>query len=189
MGYYKYMREAWKKPNVVLQRKRYLKWRAEQRFTRLEGPTRIDSARSLGYRAKGGYIIVRTRMTKGGRKRPAPRAARKPTSYGRFVTPGKSLQSLLENRVSRKYPNLEVLNSYWVGDDGKNVWYEAILVDPYHPQIVADSRINWICSNKHKKRVYRGLTSSGKRGRGLHKKGYGVEKSRPSLAANKNRGN
>jgi large subunit ribosomal protein L15e len=36
--------------------------------------------------------------------------------------------------------------------------------------------------------VHRGKTSAGKRGRGLHNKGKGAEKLRPSLAANQNRG-
>jgi large subunit ribosomal protein L15e len=40
----------------------------------------------------------------------------------------------------------------------------------------------------HRGRAYRGKTSAGKRGRGLHKKGKGAEKLRPSLRANLNRG-
>jgi large subunit ribosomal protein L15e len=36
---------------------------------------------------------------------------------------------------------LEVLNSYWVGEDGQHEWFEAILVDPNHPSIKNDDNI------------------------------------------------
>jgi large subunit ribosomal protein L15e len=51
-----------------------------------------------------------------------------------------------------------------------------------------DTKINWITDTSHKRRVLRGRTSAGQRGRGLHKKGRGAEKIRPSIRANKNRG-
>jgi large subunit ribosomal protein L15e len=103
-------------------------------------------------------------------------------------SPKKSLKWIAEERVQRKFPNLEVLNSYWVGEDGQRVFYEVILVDPFAPEIFADPRINWICERQHKRRVFRGLTSAGKRSRGLRNKGKGAEKLRPSLKARGNRG-
>jgi len=106
----------------------------------------------------------------------------------RKYTPKKSLQWIAEERVARKYPNLEVLNSYWVGETGKHKYFEVILVDPHHPQIKNDPRINWICEKQNKRRVFRGLTSAGKRSRGLLNKGKGAEKLRPSLSAHQNRG-
>ena len=80
---------------------------------------------------------------------------------------------------------MEVLNSYWVGEDGKHKFFEVILVDPNHAAIQNDKDLNWICSNGHKGRAHRGLTSAGKRGRGLHKKGKGSEHTRPSRNANR----
>ena len=62
-----------------------------------------------------------------------------------------SIQRIAEARADRKYPNLEVLNSYWVGEDGKNKWFEVILVDPHHPVIKSDKNLNWICDS-----VYQG---------------------------------
>ena len=82
---------------------------------------------------------------------------------------------------------MEVLNSYWVGQDEKYYWYETILIDVYHPQVMADKNINWIVSNKHTKRAFRGLTSAAKKSRGLRNKGQGSEKVRPSLRANGDR--
>jgi large subunit ribosomal protein L15e len=78
------------------------------------------------------------------------------------------LQRICEERAARKFKNLEVLNSYWVGHDGKHAFYEVILVDRNHPAIKSDKKINWIC--KKRGRAARGLTSAGRKGRGLRKK-------------------
>jgi large subunit ribosomal protein L15e len=100
----------------------------------------------------------------------------------------KNTQRIAEERASKHFPNLEVLNSYWVGADGRHHFYEIILVDPHHPSIQNDPQIKWITKPKNKRRVQRGKTSAGRRGRGLHKKGKGVEKVRPSIRANDNKG-
>jgi large subunit ribosomal protein L15e len=189
MGMYKYLREAWKQPDISAQRERYIQWRSESAYERIERPTRLDRARALGYKAKPGFVLVRACVKKGGRKRPNISSGRRPKRTGKYMTPGKSLQLTAEERTARKHPNLEVINSYWVGDDGKSVWYEVILANPSHPQIKADSDINWVCYRQHTRRVYRGLTSAGKKSRGLRKKGRGAEKVRPSLPAKKGRGN
>lgn len=72
MGIYKYIREAWKNPKDNLGdiwRKRILEWKKEDVTIRVKKPTRIDKARSLGYKAKQGYIVVRQRVRRGGRQR------------------------------------------------------------------------------------------------------------------------
>jgi large subunit ribosomal protein L15e len=95
----------------------------------------------------------------------------------------KSLKLVAEERAARKFPNLRVLNSYWVWEDGRYKWYEMVMVDPYHPVIQSDENINWICESVHRGRVFRGLTSAGKKMRGLRHKGRGAEKVRPSRGA------
>ena len=100
----------------------------------------------------------------------------------------KSTQRIAEERTAKYYPNMEVLNSYWVGDDGKNHFYEVILVDPVHPSVMKDPKINWITDTKNKRRVLRGKTSAGQKGRGLRHKGRGAEKVRPSIRAHSNKG-
>lgn len=84
----------------------------------------------------------------------------------KFV-PAKSMQLIAEERAGKAFRNLEVLNSYWVGEDGQYKWFEVILVDPSHPSIMVDEDINWICDPAQRGRVHRGLTSSGKKVRGL----------------------
>jgi large subunit ribosomal protein L15e len=102
-------------------------------------------------------------------------------------TMGKSIQRIAEERASRKYPNMEALNSYWVGEDGKQKWYEVILVDPHHPSVKNDANLNWITQPGHRGRAERGKTSAGMKGRGMGKRGFGTEKCRPSIRSNANR--
>jgi large subunit ribosomal protein L15e len=101
------------------------------------------------------------------------------------MTLRKSLRRIAEERAQKHYPNLEVLNSYWVGEDGKQKFFEIILIDPSHPDILADRRVAWIAAPVQKGRVFRGLTSSGKEGRGLRWKGKGAERFRPSYQRNR----
>ena len=193
MGIYKYIREAWKRPKDSYVRQllweRLQQWRREPAVVRIERPTRLDRARALGYKPKQGIIVVRVRVRRGGLRKPRPKNSKKPATLGvNKITMGKSIQRIAEERAARKYPNMEVLNSYWVGEDGKHKWYEVILIDPCHPAIKADPQLNWLCTGKHRGRAFRGLTSAGKKGRGLRNKGIGAEKVRPSIRAHGRRG-
>lgn len=189
---YGYLGEQWKKPDLSYnspQQQRMIQWRKEENFSRIERPTRIDRARSLGYKAKQGYIVVRAQVRRGGLRKHTLRGGRKPSAKGiSKITMGKSTQRIAEERTAKNYPNMEVLNSYWVGEDGKSHFYEVILVDPVHPAIMNDPKINWITNTTNKRRVLRGKTSAGQKGRGLRHKGKGAEKIRPSIRANQSRG-
>ena len=72
-----------------------------------------------------------------------------------------------------------MLNSYFVGEDGKNKYFEVILVDTSAPEIIADREINWITGKKQGRRAERGKTSAQRKSRGL-KRGEGHEKNFPS---------
>ncbi|TET89359.1 MAG: 50S ribosomal protein L15e [Methanomassiliicoccales archaeon] len=190
---YQFVRDAWKDPDKSyvydLRRERILQWRRGPSFTRVERPTRIDRARSLGYKAKPGYVVVRARVRRGGLRKHAIKGGRRPKRKGiSKITMGKSIQRIAEERTARKYPNMEVLSSYWIGEDGRKKYYEVILVDPHHPCIMSDPKINWICGSSHRGRVFRGLTPAGKKGRGLRRKGKGAEKIRPSIRAHQGKG-
>jgi len=190
---YGYVRQAWKIPSKSyvkeLAWRRQIEWRRGPSFVRVEHPLRIDRARELGFRAKPGFIIVRARVRRGGRRKPWPMGGRHPKRRGmNKITMGKSIQRMAEERVSKRHPNMEVLNSYWVGEDGGHKYYEVILVDPQHPAIKNDPKINWICEPQHRGRAFRGLTSAGRKGRGLMYKGKGAERSRPSIGAHDRKG-
>jgi large subunit ribosomal protein L15e len=180
---YKYIKEAWNNPDdsyvKELMQKRAPEWRKESVIHRIDRPTRIDRARSLGYKAKKGYVVVRTRIRRGGRRKSRFTAGRKPKRMGiKKITPKKSIQRIAEERVARRFPNMEILNSYWVWEDGKFQFYEVILVDPDQPSIINDPKINWICQRNNRSRAFRGLTSEGKKNRGLRSRGKGAEKVR-----------
>lgn len=149
-------------------RRRLREWRSGPAIVRIEKPTKPKRARALGYKAKQGVIVVRARVRKGGRRKARPSRGRRPKRMGvRKLVPKKSLQFIAEERAARKYPNLEVLNSYWVGSDGTHEYFEVILIDPHHPVILSDPNLRWIAKPCHRGRVFRGLTSAGKRARGL----------------------
>ena len=194
MGLHKHVSEAWKKPKEGIPSRyridRMAGWRKEPVFMRIDKPTRIDAARRVGYKAKQGVVVVRTRVRRGGLRKGKIHMKRKPSKAGiKKITMGKSIQRIAEERSARRYPNLEVLNSYWVGEDGNNKFYEVIMIDPEHPAIKSDKNMGWVSSgSSHRGRAFRGKTGAGKRGRGLLNKGKGAEKLRPSLKANKNRG-
>lgn len=161
---YKYISKAWRDPDGSyvegLMRERVILWRREPTVVRIDKPTRIDRARRLGYKDKPGYIVVRVRVRRGGLRKPRPRSGRRQKRMG--VTkfkPAKSLRLIAEERAARKFPNLEVLNSYWVWEDGRYKWFEVIMVDR--------ALLPELNLGKGRGRVFRGLTSAGRKVRGL----------------------
>lgn len=191
MGLYKFLQKLWKNPRKINPnyRSHLIKWRKENAVVRVDKPTRLDRARALGYKAKPGIIVVRSRINKGGRKRESTHQGRKPGKLGKVkYSTKKSLQTIAEIRASKKFRNMRVLNSYEVGEDGSHRWFEVIMIDTGHPQIFNDKQLGPLTTNKHRGRVDRGLTASGKKARGLKWKGKGVEKNRPSIRAHKTTG-
>lgn len=138
MGIHKYLAQTWlgreKGDFDQYLRQRAIVWRREPTVHRVEHPTRLDRARSLGYKAKQGYVVVRVRIRKGGARKPRPRAGRRQRALGvtRF-TRAMSLKNIAEEKARKRYPNLHVLNSYYVWEDGMHHWYETIMRDPHNP--------------------------------------------------------
>ncbi|MEN6611260.1 MAG: 50S ribosomal protein L15e [Methanoregulaceae archaeon] len=190
---YAYVREAWKKPAESEVKKllwnRMQEWRREASIVRVAHPTRIDRARALGYKAKQGIAVARIRIRRGGRRASRYVRARRSARMGvNRLTPGKSLQRIAEERVSKRYPNMEVLNSYPVGADGKQKYFEVIIVDSHHPSVANDPTLKWLTNPTHRGRAERGKTSAGRKGRGMRSRGIGTEKTFPSIRSHKNQG-
>jgi len=190
MGAYTYLQQLWHKKQSdtsrYLQRIRCWEYRQQTAMVRVSRPTRHDKARALGFKGKQGFVIWRVRVRRGGRKRQVAGGI----CYGKPKTAGvnhlkneKNLQSIAEGRVGRKCGALRVLNSYWVNQDAVYKYFEVILVDPAHKAIRKDPRINWICKAVHKHREARGLTSAGRKHRGLLNKGHKAHKLRPGRKA------
>ncbi len=182
MGMYQHIdktfQDEYKNRNEIL-KKRLTEWRSEPVVNRVERPTNIARARKLGYKAKDGVIVVRVKVERGLRKRRKMRGGRKPSKSGRFYAYRKSLQSMAEERAARKFSNCEVLNSYYVGEDGSYKFFETILIDRSHPAITNDPYYANVLQNRG--RVYRGMTSSGIKHRGMRMKGFGTIRNRPSV--------
>ncbi|KHJ87794.1 ribosomal L15, partial [Oesophagostomum dentatum] len=119
-----------------------------------------------------GYVIYRVRVRRGNRKRPVTKGQ----TYGKPKTHGvnelkfaRSKQAIAEDRAGRRLGSLRVLNSYWVGEDSTYKFYEVILIDPFHKAIRRNPDTQWITKPVQKHRELRGLTSAGKKSRGLGK--------------------
>ncbi len=186
-GLYHYLREAWKKPDTKTLKERMIEWRKSPVFVRVDKPLRIDRARSLGYKDKKGFVIIRVRIKRGGHKRPRPNKGRRSKRLHTRKNLKMNYKWIAESRVQKKFTNLEVLNSYWIGKDGQHYFYEVICVDPSRPEIKNDKTINWICEGSNKKRALRGLTSAAKKSRGLRDK-HPANKARPSVRAGGRKG-
>jgi large subunit ribosomal protein L15e len=150
---YRHLQRAWRKPGDSfvkdLMRERVIIWRRQPVIVRIDKPTRLDRARRLGYKAKKGFVVVRVRVRRGGRRKPRPVLGRRQKRMGvKKFTPAKSIKLIAEERADRKFPNLEVLNSYWVWQDGQSKWFEVIMVDPHSPSIKSDKDVGWISGNR-----------------------------------------
>ncbi len=168
------------------QYRKYLQeWRKDPVTLRIKRPTRLNRARMLGYKPILGIILVRQRVKAGSHRRPRITKGRRPKASRQTMILRKNYQLIAEERASRKYTNCEVLNSYEVGNDGKHYWFEIILIERNHPNIVKNPNYAGVAAKKG--RAHRGLTSAGRKVRGLRHKGKGAEKARPSRRANKRR--
>ena len=133
--------QMWKDNSIEL-RNRAITWRRQNAMLRIDRPSRLLRARRLGYKAKEGIIVVRTRVGMGGMRKQRPRAGRRPKHLG--VTRIKAdinMQTVAENRTLEKYINMKLLGSYFLYKDGKHIWYEIILADPSHPRIAKDKEL------------------------------------------------
>ncbi|OGD53204.1 hypothetical protein A3K80_04800 [Candidatus Bathyarchaeota archaeon RBG_13_38_9] len=120
-------------------------WRREPAIIRVEKPTRIDRAKRLGYKAKQGFVVVRARTRRSGARKKRPSSGRRQKAMGvTKIKYNRSYQQVAEGRVAKKYPNMEVLNSYYLWADGKYFWTEVILIDPNHSSVMNDPHVNWI---------------------------------------------
>lgn len=186
-GFYHYIKEAWKKPDKKTLRERMIEWRASEVCTKVDKPLRLDRARALGYKDKKGFVIIRIRVKRGGHKRPRPNKGRRSKRLHTRKNLGMNYKWIAEQRVEKKFKNLVVLNSYPLGKDGQHYFYEVICVDPQRPEIKNDKTINWICNKVNQKRTMHGLTSAGKKSRGLRNKSP-TSKTRPSVRAGGRKG-
>ena len=130
--------KMWKENTPEL-RAKAIEWRKEHALTRIDRPSRLQKARRLGYKAKQGIVVVRMRVGRGNMRRKRPVAGRRPKHLGVLrIKPALSMQRVAERRVLERHPNMKLLGSYYLYQEGVYLWYEVILADPLHPRIVKD---------------------------------------------------
>ncbi|OQS53356.1 RpL15 [Ecytonucleospora hepatopenaei] len=149
--------------------------RQNEEVYRKEKPTFLERARKLGYKAKQGVTIWGVRIRKGD----AIRDYNNGNTRGKCVNAGihqikskLNKQNQAEQIVGKKLGSLRMLGSYKIGQDLRYHHYEVIMVDPMHNAVRNDRVLNWICKPVHKHREMRGLTSAGRKSRGL---GHGIK--------------
>ena len=172
LSMYHYIEQTWQSKDwkKTVLRARLIQWRRDPVVTRVERPTRLNRAREIGYKAKPGFVVARVRVRRGGLNKPRPNSGRRPKRMGVYgYSPSKGYRWIAEEKAARKFPNLEVLGSYYVGEDGLYKYYEVILVDPHNPNIANDPHYKWLLNPANRRRVFRGLTAAGKKARGLLK--------------------
>jgi len=134
-------RKMWKEHTNELKAKA-IEWREQPAVLRIERPSKLDRARRLGYKAKQGFVVVRIRVGRGGMRKQRPRAGRRPKHLGVVrIKQSDSMRKVAERRVAERYPNMQVIGSYYLYKDGKNYWFECILVDKNHPAIFKDQEL------------------------------------------------
>ena len=118
---------------------RAVELRRQPAAVRVDRPWRLDRARALGYKAKEGVIVVRMRVSRGGMRKQRPTSGRRPKHMGVLkIKSAVSSKQVAERRIQERHPNMKVLGSYPVWEDGMHAWYECILVDPLNPAIRKD---------------------------------------------------
>jgi large subunit ribosomal protein L15e len=142
---YKYVGESWQtalRESDRAVKGRLVAWRKGPRVVRLAHPTRLDRARQVGYKAKQGFVVVRVRISRGGIRIKRPTSGRRPKHLGVLRIKGQIPEAdVVAGRAIDRYPNMKVLGSYFLMEDGRFRWFEAVLVDTHHPAIVADREL------------------------------------------------
>ncbi|KAF8357988.1 hypothetical protein PRIPAC_92983, partial [Pristionchus pacificus] len=161
-------------PRNIVSPRRVRMWQYRQLTAvhRVNRPARPEKVRHHGFRSKQGFVVYRVRVRRGGRKWPVIKGQ----TYGKPKTHGvnelknvRSHQGVAEGRVGKRCGAHRVLSSYWIAEDSTYKFYEVVLIDPQHKAIRTNAELNWICKPVHKHREMRGLTSGGRKSRGLGK--------------------
>src|SRR5438034_9422201 len=111
---YSYMADWWQGGTPEFKdwlRRSAITWRREPVIKRVPRPTTLPTARRLGYKAKPGIVVVRTRLRRGGARKPRPGSGRRQIAMGSTkFTRSISLRSVAEGRADRRNPNLHEQN-------------------------------------------------------------------------------
>ena len=172
MGAAKYIKEAfqneWKGTKDAnydyagLMRKRGIEFRNDERaVVKVEHPTNLVAARTVGYKAKQGIFVVRARVRKGTGTHHRPKNKRSPKRQGQAKLSRKlNTQAMAEQKVSKRFENAEAIGSYKIAEDGKWHYFEVVMADRNASTILADKNLKFLAKG-HQGRAERGKTFAG----------------------------
>jgi large subunit ribosomal protein L15e len=166
----------------AIMRARTIDFRKEDdSVVRLEHPTNLPAAHRVGYKAKQGIIVVRTNVRKGSGTKHRPKNKRRPKRQGKNkLTRRISIQAISEQRASKRFPNMEVLGSYKIAEDGGKHYFEVILADRTASTITTDKELSYLMHNQ-KGRAERGKTASGRSNVEVNKKNARKNRAKKAL--------
>ena len=136
-----------------------IEFRNEERaVVRVDYPTNLPKARSVGYKAKQGIFVVRVRVRKGTGTHHRPKNKRRPKRQGQSKLSRRiSTQGMAEQKASKYHENAEALGSYKIAEDGKWHYFEVVLADRTNPSVLADKNLKYLAQG-HQGRAERGKT-------------------------------
>jgi large subunit ribosomal protein L15e len=146
-----------------LMQQRTIEYRKEKKsVVKVDRPTNLPSAKQVGYKAKQGVFVVRTRVRKGSGVFSRPKNKRRPKRQGQAkLTRRKSIRSISEERASKKFENAEVLGSYKIAEDGKSHYYEIVMADREATRVGSDRKLVFLFKGQQG-RAERGKTFAGR---------------------------
>jgi large subunit ribosomal protein L15e len=146
-----------------LLKQRGMEYRKEKKaVVKVDKPTNIVSAKSIGYKAKQGIFVARVRVRKGSGTYARPKNKRRPKRQGQAkLTRRKSVRAMAEEKASKKFENAEVLGSYKIAEDGKSHYFEIVLADRESTRVGTDKRLVYLFKGQ-KGRAERGKTFAGR---------------------------
>lgn len=181
MGAAKYIKKAfqneWKGVKdasydyASMMRQRGLEYRNDElAIVKVDSPTNLPSARSVGYKAKPGIFVIRVRVRKGTGTHHRPKNKRRPKRMGQAKLSRKlSTQSMAEQKASKRFENSEVLGSYKVAEDGKWHYFEVVMADRTASTIINDKNLSYLAKGQQG-RAERGKTFAGGSNKEFNKK-------------------
>ncbi|MCX6803657.1 MAG: 50S ribosomal protein L15e [Candidatus Diapherotrites archaeon] len=134
----------------------------ELAIVKVDKPTNLPSARSVGYKAKQGIFVVRVRVRKGTGTHHRPKNKRRPKRQGQAKLSRRiSTQAMSEQKASKYYENAEALGSYKIAEDGRWHYFEVVMADRSASTITSDKNLKWLSSGTARGRAERGKTFAG----------------------------
>jgi large subunit ribosomal protein L15e len=144
---------------ALIMRKRGIEYRNDERaVVKVDHPTNLPSARSVGYKAKQGIFVVRVRVRKGTGTHHRPKNKRRPKRQGQAKLSRRlSTRAMAEQKASKHFENAEAIGSYKVAEDGKWHYFEVVMADRTASTVVNDKNLAYLVHG-HRGRAERGKT-------------------------------